>query len=141
VTLVQAGYSHAGIGLPRPASPAATFLVASAFVFVLVVMIRLVPIAVFPSHIRNDLTFNLEPQAVVWGGAHSGLFHYFRGHQAARIHYAPEELQDRLTGAIAADGVSQILVFSINVLTASSALARGFSPAQRQGFFVIFSTV
>jgi hypothetical protein len=35
------------------------------------------------------------------------------------------------------------LVFrhQLNVLTASSILVAGFSPAQRQGFFVIFSTV
>jgi hypothetical protein len=39
--------------------------------------------------------------------------------------------------------VESLLVFrhQLNVLTASSILVAGFSPAQRQGFFVIFSTV
>jgi hypothetical protein len=38
---------------------------------------------------------------------------------------------------------AEILAFrhQLNVLSASSALARGFSLAQQQGFFVIFSTL
>jgi hypothetical protein len=74
-------------------------------------------------------------------------FHRPRGFEKAqaraRDHISVKCTCTRLQWRKSASLEAEILVFrhQLNVLTASSAIARGFSPAQWQGFFVIFSTV